>query len=75
MVDENLAAVLARAGVRIGDGVVVDPRDHYFTDGQMIAVSRYGAHPITRGLSLSIYPGARPVEAGAAPDVKSCCSR
>jgi hypothetical protein len=62
-VDENLAAVLASAGVRIGDGVAVDPAGHYFTDEQMIAVTRYAPHPITRGLALSIYPGVRPIEA------------
>jgi gliding motility-associatede transport system auxiliary component len=61
-VDETLAAVLAEAGVRLGEGFVVDPVDHYFTDEQMIAVTKYVAHPITRALALSIYPGARPVE-------------
>jgi ABC-type uncharacterized transport system len=62
-VDETLALVLADAGVRLPDGFVVDPVDHYFTDEQMIAVTKYAAHPITRALALSIYPGARPVEA------------
>ncbi|MBV9018524.1 MAG: GldG family protein [Alphaproteobacteria bacterium] len=66
-VDETLAAVLADAGVRLGDGFVVDPVDHYFTDEQMIAVTKYAPHPITRALALSIYPGARPVEAVSAP--------
>jgi ABC-type uncharacterized transport system involved in gliding motility auxiliary subunit len=61
-VDETLAAVLAEAGIRLGDGFVIDPVEHYFTDEQMIAVTNYARHPITRGLSLSIYPGARPVE-------------
>jgi hypothetical protein len=61
-VDETLASVLAEAGIRLGDGFVVDPVDHYFTDEQMIAVTRYARHPLTRGLALSIYPGARPVE-------------
>jgi hypothetical protein len=61
-VDETLAAVLADAGIRLGDGFVVDPVDHYFTDDQMIAVTKYTRHPITRSLALSIYPGARPVE-------------
>jgi ABC-type uncharacterized transport system len=70
VLDDSVAAVLARAGVKIGDGVIVDPRDHYFTDEQMIAVSRYGAHPVTRGLTLSFYPGARPLETVAAPDVR-----
>jgi hypothetical protein len=70
VLDDSIAAVLARAGVKVGDGVIVDPRDHYFTDQQMIAVSRYGIHPVTRGLSLSFYPGARPLETVAAPDVR-----
>ncbi|MBV8778012.1 MAG: GldG family protein [Alphaproteobacteria bacterium] len=65
-VDETLAGALAEAGIRLGDGFVVDPVDHYFTDEQMIAVTKYSRHPITRGLALSIYPGARPVETGAA---------
>jgi hypothetical protein len=63
VVDETLASVLAEAGIRLGDGYVVDPVDHYFTDDQMIAVTKYTRHPITRALALSIYPGARPVEA------------
>lgn len=70
VLDDSIAAVLARAGVKIGDGVIVDPRDHYFTDEQMIAVSRYGTHPVTRGLTLSFYPGARPLETVVAPDVR-----
>lgn len=69
-VDESIAALLARVGIRIGNGVIVDPKDHYFTDAQMIAVSRYGSHPVTRGLSLSFYPGARPLETITAPDVR-----
>jgi ABC-type uncharacterized transport system involved in gliding motility auxiliary subunit len=66
-VDETLASVLAQAGLRLAEGFIVDPDDHYFTDDQMIAVTRYARHPITRGLALSIYPGARPVETVAAP--------
>ena len=69
VVDETLAAVLAEAGIRLGDGFVVDPVDHYFTDDQMIAVTKYARHPITRALALSIYPGARPVEAIPAAQV------
>ena len=60
--DDSLAALLAGAGVKVGAGVIVDPKEHYFTDEQMVAVSHYGAHPITRGLALSFYPGARPLE-------------
>ena len=52
------------------DGVIVDPTEHYFTDEQMIAIARYGAHPATRGLALSFYPGARPLEIVQAPGVQ-----
>ena len=70
-IDETLAVVLRRAGIEIGDGVVVDPMEHYFTDPQMIAVTKYARHPITQGLALSIYPGARPVASVAADGVKT----
>jgi hypothetical protein len=68
-VEPRLAALLAQAGVRMGDGVVVDPLDHYFTDEQMVAVTRYATHAITRGLALSFYPGVRPLAALPAPDI------
>jgi hypothetical protein len=69
VVGAELAALLARAGIRVGDGVVVDPASHYFTDEQMVAVERYAAHPATRGLALSFFPGTRPLQALAAPGV------
>lgn len=62
-VDDSLKALLADAGVNVGNGYVVDPNGHYFTDDQMIAVSKYASHPVTRGLAMSIYPGVRPVAA------------
>ena len=68
-VEPSLAALLAKAGIRLAEGVVTDPLDHYFTDKQMVAVTRYASHPITRGLALTFYPGARPLEALPAPDV------
>jgi hypothetical protein len=68
-IEESLAAVLAKAGVRLSEGVVTDPLDHYFTDPQMVAVTRYAPHPITRGLALTFYAGARPLEPLPAPGV------
>lgn len=70
-VDASLAALLARAGVRIDEGVIADPRSHYYTDDQMVAVTRYSNHPATLGLALSFFPGARPLQAVAAPGVQS----
>jgi hypothetical protein len=69
--DETLVAVLAQAGVRIGEGVVVDPLEHYFTDEQMLAVTKYARHPVTRGLALSIYPGARPIASSSVEGVET----
>jgi ABC-type uncharacterized transport system len=70
-IEATMAAVLAEAGARVADGVVVDPVDHYFTDEQMIAVTRYANHPVTRSQALSVYPGARPVEPVSTADVKA----
>jgi len=67
----ELTALLARAGVRVGDGVVVDPVSHYFTDEQMVAVEKYANHPATRGLAMSFLPGVRPLEVVHAPGVQS----
>jgi hypothetical protein len=60
--EENYAKVLTEAGVRVGEGVIVDPAEHYFTDEQMVAITRYLNHPVTKAQALSVYPGARPVE-------------
>jgi hypothetical protein len=69
-VEPRLAELLATAGIRLGTGVVVDPREHYFTDEQMVAVATYSHHPITRGLALSFFPGARPLDVvQAAPGI------
>lgn len=35
--DESIAALFASAGIKVRDGVIVDPTEHYFTDEQMIA--------------------------------------
>jgi len=70
-VEPALAGLLAEAGARIGAGVIVDPVDHYFTDEQMIAVTRYANHPVTRSQALSFYPGARPVEPVTGSGVKA----
>ena len=66
-IEAPLADVLGSVGVRLGDGVVVDPQEHYFTDDTMVAASRYASHPITRDLALSFYPGIRPLELSPPP--------
>jgi len=71
VVGEELAALLARAGMRVDRGVVSDPISHYFTDAQMVAIDKYAAHPAVRGLALSFFPGARPLQVLAAPGIKT----
>jgi ABC-type uncharacterized transport system involved in gliding motility auxiliary subunit len=70
-IEERLAQVIAEAGARIGSGVIVDPVDHYFTDQQMIAITKYANHPVTRSQALSFYPGARPVEPAPYGEVRA----
>jgi ABC-type uncharacterized transport system involved in gliding motility auxiliary subunit len=66
---DELHAALMQAGIAVGDGIIVDPISHYFTDEQMIAVTHYVEHPVTRGLALSFYPGVRPLQPVAVPNV------
>lgn len=70
-IEPRLAAVLADAGARVDEGVIVDPVEHYFTDEQMIAITHYANHPVTRAQALSFYPGARPVEPAPRDGVKA----
>ena len=65
--DPTAAASLGKIGMQLGDGVVTDPLDHYFTDPQMVAITRYAPHPVTRGLALSFYPGVRPLTLSPPP--------
>jgi len=41
--------------------VVIDPLSHYQTDPEMVAVTGYQPHPITRTVSLTFFPGIRPL--------------
>ena len=59
--DGPLSDLLARMGVAVGEGVLADPKSHYFTDEQMVAVSNYPSHPATINLGLSFFPGVRPL--------------
>jgi hypothetical protein len=67
----ELAALLARAGIAVGEGVIDDPASHYFNDEQMVAIEKYAPHPATLGLALAFFPGARPLETVAASGVRT----
>ena len=57
-----LEQLLETLGVRLPQAVVVDAQSHYGTDPEMVAVTAYEPHPITRDVSFTFYPGVRPLE-------------
>jgi hypothetical protein len=61
VLEPELARLVAELGVRPEQGVVIDPLSHYSNDPEMVAVTGYDLHPVTRGLSLTFYPGIRPL--------------
>ena len=66
--DPELSRLLDRFGLALPSQVVVDPLSHYATDAEMVAVTSYTAGAITRNLSMSFFPGVRPlIETTPAP--------
>jgi hypothetical protein len=59
--EAGLARLLSDLGARLEQQVVVDPLSHYHRDAEMVAVTGYDPHPITRTLSLTFFPGIRPL--------------
>jgi hypothetical protein len=59
--EPGLARLTEDLGVRPEQQVVVDPLSHYLTDAEMVAVTGYDPHPVTRSASLTFYPGIRPL--------------
>jgi hypothetical protein len=59
--EPGLARLTEDLGVRPEQQVVVDPLSHYMTDAEMVAVTGYDPHPITQSVSLTFYPGIRPL--------------
>jgi ABC-type uncharacterized transport system involved in gliding motility auxiliary subunit len=61
VLEPGLARLVAELGVRPEQEVVVDPLSHYSTNPEIVAVTGYDRHPITRSVSLTFYPGIRPL--------------
>jgi gliding motility-associatede transport system auxiliary component len=59
--EPGLAQLLSDLGARLEQQVVIDPLSHYQTDPEMVAVTSYEPHPITRTISLTFFPGIRPL--------------
>jgi hypothetical protein len=61
VLEPGLASLVEELGVRPEQKVVVDPLSHYSTDPEMVAVGGYDPHPITKPLSMTFFPGVRPL--------------
>lgn len=61
VLEPELVRLVADLGVRAEQEVVIDPLSHYSTDPEMVAVTGYDPHPVTRSISLTFYPGVRPL--------------
>ncbi|HZP92808.1 MAG TPA: GldG family protein [Burkholderiales bacterium] len=62
VIEPHLARLLEEIGVRPEQKVVIDPLSHYSSDPEMVAVTGYDNSPITRNVSMTFYPGIRPLE-------------
>jgi hypothetical protein len=71
-VGPELDQLLGSVGLRIGDGIVIDPLNHFRSDPDKVAVPYYPPHPITDRLALTIFPRVRPIMiAGPTAGVKA----
>lgn len=61
VLEPELERLAGDLGVRFEQQVVVDPLSHYQSDPEMVAVTGYDPHPITRSASMTFYPGVRPL--------------
>ena len=59
--EPELSRLLSDLGGQLEQEVVVDPLSHYQTDAEMVAVTGYEQHVITRTVSLTFFPGIRPI--------------
>ncbi len=59
--EPHLAALIEKLGVRLAQEAVVDPLSHYSTDAEMVAVTVYNQSPMTGNVSMTFYPGIRPL--------------
>jgi len=72
VLEPRLASLLEQMGVRPEQQVVIDPLSHYSSDPEMVAVMGYDKNPITRDISMTFYPGVRPLQpVPPAPGVKT----
>ena len=61
VLESRLADLFGQLGVGLPQEAIVDPLSHYASDSEMVAVTGYEAGPLTRNLSMTFFPGARPL--------------
>jgi ABC-type uncharacterized transport system involved in gliding motility auxiliary subunit len=72
VLEPRLEHLLQQIGVKPEQQVVIDPLSHYSSDPEMVAVMGYEKNPITRDISMTFYPGIRPLQlVPPAPGVQS----
>ena len=59
--------MLKQLGMALPSVVLADAVQHYANDPNMVAVTSYEPHPLTRKMSFTFFPGVRPVEILPAP--------
>jgi ABC-type uncharacterized transport system involved in gliding motility auxiliary subunit len=64
----DMAELFGRLGLAADQAMVIDPLNHYGADPSKVAVPYYPPHPITDRLALTVFPEARPIRLGEAPD-------
>lgn len=62
VLESRLATLFADLGVTLPQQAVVDPLSHYSSDAEMVAVATYAESPITKNLSMTFFPGIRPLQ-------------
>jgi ABC-type uncharacterized transport system involved in gliding motility auxiliary subunit len=72
VMEPKLATLIEALGARMPQEAVVDPLSHYAVDAEMVAITAYEQNPITRSLSMTFYPGIRPLQPSPpAPGVRT----
>jgi gliding motility-associatede transport system auxiliary component len=61
VLEPRLAGLMAKLGLTLPQAEVIDPKSHYSANPEMVAVTGYNRHAITRTVSFTFYPGVRPI--------------
>ena len=61
VLEPRLAALLRSLGIAPQQRAIVDPQSHYSRELEMVAVTGYDPHPITQAISMTFFPGVRPL--------------